>query len=326
MKKQDHWHLNAEQIIFQEGDAWDGLYLIKSGHVEIFRVSQKKRVRLGLMGPGEFLGTVTLFSREPRTASAQTLDDCVLQHFTADDLSRSFSQLPPSFAAIFKDIQARLRHVNHQFVETTLESGTHEAAWLVSLRHLRRLVYFLIALCPHACVPCGPGRALKLDGFYDAAAGATGLRADYVEKLLALLTKSHLLVPISLPGERPWLLNPSIPYLQAFLEFTAKPNSLEIVKPTVVEQEIAPALRLLTELISSHDFKDLIRCEKLFPLLEKLYPEVACESLVNQLAELGFLGPIKTDAWVVPLCPKVLEFTFNRILAGLPFLVPQLAL
>jgi CRP-like cAMP-binding protein len=61
-------------VLFHEGDSGDVMYVIQSGFVRITKkVSGGDRV-LATLGPGEFLGEMSLLSGHPRTATAQVIE------------------------------------------------------------------------------------------------------------------------------------------------------------------------------------------------------------------------------------------------------------
>src|SRR5687768_11354235 len=65
--------LPAGAEIFKEGDPGDGLYVIRSGQVQISAlIEQKDRRVLGRLGPSDFFGEMAVLDSEPRSATAST--------------------------------------------------------------------------------------------------------------------------------------------------------------------------------------------------------------------------------------------------------------
>lgn len=58
------------QLIFEEGEAGDVLYVLQSGGVEISRATDRGRRTLARLGPGDFFGEMSVILGEPRTARA----------------------------------------------------------------------------------------------------------------------------------------------------------------------------------------------------------------------------------------------------------------
>lgn len=63
------------EIIVQRNEPGDRMYVLMSGHVKIVMSDDNGRdTVLGLMGPGEALGEISLFTGKPSTATAVTLE------------------------------------------------------------------------------------------------------------------------------------------------------------------------------------------------------------------------------------------------------------
>lgn len=65
--------------ILRRGDPSTGMFVIATGRVRVSLVSEDgKEVTLGVLGPGETLGEMSLLDGEPCSADAFALEDCVL--------------------------------------------------------------------------------------------------------------------------------------------------------------------------------------------------------------------------------------------------------
>src|SRR5690348_9350405 len=63
--------LGADQEIFKEGDAGDGVYVVKDGVVEIsVAVGQSGRQVFSTVEPGDIFGEMAVIEDKPRSASA----------------------------------------------------------------------------------------------------------------------------------------------------------------------------------------------------------------------------------------------------------------
>src|SRR5690348_5670866 len=78
--KVENQPLKKKKFLFHEGDSGDALYIIVSGELEIFkgRADDPQRQILAKLGPGEYLGEMSLLENKPRFASARALSDCSL--------------------------------------------------------------------------------------------------------------------------------------------------------------------------------------------------------------------------------------------------------
>jgi CRP-like cAMP-binding protein len=67
------------ELILRRGDPSLGMFIIASGRVRVSLVSEDgKEVTLGVLGPGETLGEMSLLDGEPCSADASAQEDCVL--------------------------------------------------------------------------------------------------------------------------------------------------------------------------------------------------------------------------------------------------------
>lgn len=109
------------ELLFEEGDPSGGLYFIQSGKVDIYRVREETEISLGILGPGEILGTLTVLSGEPRTASARATTRVEVQYMSSTSLQKGMDKIPVWAVAIIKDTIARLKHVDELLVQSSLK-------------------------------------------------------------------------------------------------------------------------------------------------------------------------------------------------------------
>jgi CRP/FNR family cyclic AMP-dependent transcriptional regulator len=82
----------ASEMIFEEGDRGDVLFVIQAGEVELTRRTLTGRHTVANLGPGEFFGEMSVVLAEPRTARATAacevrllqLDGAVLESMCLD--------------------------------------------------------------------------------------------------------------------------------------------------------------------------------------------------------------------------------------------------
>ena len=95
--------------IFHKESTDRTLYLIASGRVRIYLPSESGReVTLNVCGPGEAIGELALLDGQPRSASAQALDDVVVYTLHHEEFARLLNTSPLA-AAVIQVLAARLR-------------------------------------------------------------------------------------------------------------------------------------------------------------------------------------------------------------------------
>ena len=78
----------GEEIVFDQGEEGQALYLITSGRVAISRSNGKDSEVVAELGPGSVFGDLALLDDSPRNAQARAMENCQLAvFFRADFLS-----------------------------------------------------------------------------------------------------------------------------------------------------------------------------------------------------------------------------------------------
>lgn len=113
----------AGDVIFREGDSGDGMYIIKSGLVEITSIVEHGEPRqLSRFGPGEHFGEMAVLDDAPRSASARAAEPTSVYFIERDALLAMIERMPGLALRITREISRRLRDFNQQYVREVLES------------------------------------------------------------------------------------------------------------------------------------------------------------------------------------------------------------
>ncbi|MFI4969676.1 MAG: EAL domain-containing protein [Lysobacterales bacterium] len=96
-------------IIFAEGDAPSGAFLIESGHIEISTMQFGERRVLAELGPGMLLGEMAVIDDSPRTATARALTQCRLTPIDADQFAERLAAADPVVRALLMSQLTRYR-------------------------------------------------------------------------------------------------------------------------------------------------------------------------------------------------------------------------
>ena len=122
-------------VLFQEGDAGDGLYGILAGRVTFTVDSLKgKELILNVLGPGDFFGEIALLDGKGRTATAVTRDACRLLFLARSEFISFFGERPHAMSRIIELLCARLRRSTEWIADATfLDLSTRLAKQLVIL-------------------------------------------------------------------------------------------------------------------------------------------------------------------------------------------------
>lgn len=114
---------SAGQEIFEEGDAGDGVYVVKEGLVEIsVRVGQNAQRVFAQIGPGELFGEMAVLELKPRSATVTAAKDTVVYFIPRDALLAMVQRSPELSLELTRLISRRLREFNHKYIQEILQA------------------------------------------------------------------------------------------------------------------------------------------------------------------------------------------------------------
>lgn len=133
----------AEQLLFKEGDEGGGLYIIRRGRVRVFRERNQLEVTLAELGPGDVLGTMTLLTGEPRTASVRALEEVEAVVMDSSSFAAGLGELPKWAVVVIKDLTARVKNINEMLVEASLRDRRLRHQTSNVFHHLGQFAHYL---------------------------------------------------------------------------------------------------------------------------------------------------------------------------------------
>jgi len=108
-----HEHLfQPDDIIIQQGDQGDSLFIIVEGSVSVRITIDEKQIEVDRMGASSFFGEMALLTGEPRTASIVAISNCLLFEITKVDIAPLFKQYPEITQILSNELTRRV--VNRQ--------------------------------------------------------------------------------------------------------------------------------------------------------------------------------------------------------------------
>jgi CRP/FNR family transcriptional regulator, cyclic AMP receptor protein len=114
--------IGSGQVIFEEGELGDSLFVISAGEVEVLRkdAAGNPRVLATLTAP-QFFGEMSLIDKEYRSATVKARTDCELLHLTAENLTTFRKQHKDGFTFVVINIarvlSSRLREANQKLAQ-----------------------------------------------------------------------------------------------------------------------------------------------------------------------------------------------------------------
>jgi CRP/FNR family transcriptional regulator, cyclic AMP receptor protein len=107
----------AGEVVFEEGDLGDSLFVVASGEVDVLRKNDAGELKvIGTIGPPEFFGEMSLIDKEYRSATVRARTDSVLLQLTAENFAAFRKHHRDGFTFIVMNIarvlSSRLRAAN----------------------------------------------------------------------------------------------------------------------------------------------------------------------------------------------------------------------
>jgi CRP/FNR family transcriptional regulator len=99
------------QIIFQEGNSGDWMYVILSGNVKISKTVGEKKVIIKKLQPDDVFGELGFLGHIKRTATAQAIGETTVGVIDREFLDREFNKLSPEVRDILIAVVKRFKEI-----------------------------------------------------------------------------------------------------------------------------------------------------------------------------------------------------------------------
>ncbi len=189
-------------ILFKEGDSGDEMFIIKSGKVRIFKKIGDVDKTLAILGPGEFFGEMAIIDGKPRSAYAETIEECKLLIINSETFDTMLRSNPEIAVRMIKKLSQRLRETNKE-IESLLIKDKN-----------RKVVHILKSRGEERGEPIAGG--LKIPVTLEEIASLSGLEISEVHEVIDKLKKARLVST----GEGYFVVQ-DLKKLDKFLEFLA---------------------------------------------------------------------------------------------------------
>jgi CRP-like cAMP-binding protein len=97
-------HYKAGDVIFEEGYAADGVYLICSGQVKVIKKRAGQEIILANLGEEKIFGEMAFIDERPRSATVIATEDTWCYKHNKDVFFAKIKALDPSVSAIFHEL------------------------------------------------------------------------------------------------------------------------------------------------------------------------------------------------------------------------------
>lgn len=107
------------EVIVQQGDVGDQMYVVQSGTVEVVLESGGRERQLSTMAAGDFFGEMALFDKIVRSASIRAVGEACVLSIDKRTLLKRISEDPLLAYNLLRAMSTRVRDLNQQVSAAT---------------------------------------------------------------------------------------------------------------------------------------------------------------------------------------------------------------
>ncbi len=110
------------ETIYRAGDQSDSLYIVRSGRVRIYRLSESGKEQLvRFLSPGDFTGELALFSQSVHESYAEAVENTEICLISRTDLQKFLMKFPSISLKILAEFSKRLEKSEKQTTRVSTE-------------------------------------------------------------------------------------------------------------------------------------------------------------------------------------------------------------
>jgi len=175
-------HYAPGQLVFSEGEACAGMYVVESGQVRIFKSSANGREQvLNIDGPGSSVAELPVFDGGNYPASVAAVDEATLLFISKQDFQTLCLTHPRVALKVLRVVGSRLRRLVGIIEELSFTTVSH------------RLAAFLLRAAEREGKPVEGGTAISLPASNQELASQIGTVRELVSRNLSRLQSAGLI-------------------------------------------------------------------------------------------------------------------------------------
>jgi CRP-like cAMP-binding protein len=101
----------------REGEHGDEAYLVERGRLDVRRAGAGGEVSIATLGPGDWVGEMSLLLDEPRSATVVAATDAQLRRVTRQTFARVLADDPDHTQDLLRQLARRVRDANARIAE-----------------------------------------------------------------------------------------------------------------------------------------------------------------------------------------------------------------
>jgi CRP/FNR family transcriptional regulator, anaerobic regulatory protein len=110
------------EVIYLEGEHAEKLFIISKGKVKVVKLSEAgKEQIIRVLGPGDFLGELSLFTHSPLNSNAETLEPTTVCIVVGKEINSLIEKRPSIALKLLKEMSIRLEKAENQIQALTIQ-------------------------------------------------------------------------------------------------------------------------------------------------------------------------------------------------------------
>jgi CRP/FNR family transcriptional regulator len=122
-------------LMFIEGESSAEMFIIRSGKIRILKQEGEGTVELAVLGPGSVIGELALLDHQPRSATAQVIEDTLVTVIDEDLFARTIEKIPSWLASLIQLVVKRLRDTMKRTSDDVVNKSIAGVAKVILLLH-----------------------------------------------------------------------------------------------------------------------------------------------------------------------------------------------
>jgi aquaporin Z len=110
----DYRLVKAGETVMQEGDPGTEAYVVERGHLDVRRGAGTDGTALARLGPGDWVGEMSLLLDEPRSATVVAATDAQLRRVTKHDMGHVLAEDPQRTEELLRQLARRVKAANER--------------------------------------------------------------------------------------------------------------------------------------------------------------------------------------------------------------------
>lgn len=104
-------------VIVHEGDTGNFAFKILSGSVEVSKRTGSNKETLAVLGPGEIVGELSIFTNRPRSATVTAVDNVKILIMDRESVEKEIEKMSPWVGQMIASMSGRFSQMNNQIID-----------------------------------------------------------------------------------------------------------------------------------------------------------------------------------------------------------------